>query len=46
MYAFMIIMFNPSALKERTVPNRMSSMESTPKDDYEKVYAIGQVGFT
>jgi hypothetical protein len=42
----MIIMFNPEALNEWSVSDRMGSMTSTPKDGYEKVCAIGQVAFT
>jgi hypothetical protein len=46
MYAFIIIMFNLEALKERSVPDRMGSMASILKGGYKKVCAIGQVAFT
>ena len=36
-------MFNPKALKQRSVPDRKGSIASTPKDGYKKVCAIGQV---
>jgi hypothetical protein len=39
-------MFNPEALKKWSVQDHMGSMASTPKDDYTKVCAIGQVAFT
>ena len=34
-------MFNPETLKQRSIPDRKSGMANTPKDGYEKVYAIG-----
>jgi hypothetical protein len=46
MYAFVIIMFNPEALKKLLVPNLMGSMASTLKNGYEKVRATGKVAFT
>jgi hypothetical protein len=39
-------MFNPEALKQRSVPDRKGSMASTPKDGYEKVCATSQVAST